>query len=107
MARWAFAPSNIKPANPKTKNSALLTTFQKFGILKKPIVSIKQIKYSPKEVISKLIVESPLLKNIYNFSIQNHINTFEKSGIITSSEKIAISTINGVVISLIFSIDIR
>ena len=81
-----------------------LKTVKKFGILHKPIVSIKKINYSPKEAISKLIVESPLLKNIYNFSVQNHINTFEKSGKIISSEKIAISTINGVVISLIFSI---
>jgi len=67
-------------------------------------VSIKKIKYSPKEKISKSIIKSPILKNIYNFSIQNQINTFEKSGMIVNSEKIAISTINGVAVSLIFSI---
>jgi len=81
-----------------------LKTVKQFVIIKKPTVSIKKIKYSPTEIISKSIVESSLLKNIYNFSIQNHIKTFEKSGMIVNSEKIAISTINGVTISLIFSI---
>lgn len=77
---------------------------KKLRTTKLTAVSIKKIKYSPKETISKLIIESPILKNIYNFSIQNHINTFEKSGTIVNSEKIAINTINGVAVSLIFSI---
>ena len=81
-----------------------LKTVTKFGMIKKPTVSIRTIKYSTKEIISKLIIESPILKNIYNFSIQNHINTFETSGIIVNCEKIAISTINGVTVSLLFSI---
>ncbi len=80
-----------------------LVYIKKLRTTKKLTVSIKKIKYSPKELISKAIIEFPILKNIYNFSIQNHIKTFEKSGTIINSEKIAIKTINGVAVSLIFS----
>lgn len=67
-------------------------------------ISIKKIKYSPIELIDKLIVDIPLIKKIYDYSIKHHIKTFECSGSIIRSEAMAKETVSLVLLSLVGSV---
>lgn len=67
-------------------------------------LSVKNFDYSKKEKIVKCMVEIPLLRNIYDFSVKNHANNYDSTAILSSSESMGRNTVKIVVISFFVSI---